>query len=321
VKLPVTAIIVSYNSAEMLPRCIEGLRGHLAPDQVLVVDNASSDSTVTVAQDLGAQVIANRANLGFGAGCNVGARSASHDILMFVNPDVWITSADVDQLNALTIRRPLGLLAPRTFLTADRQCEDSSVRRIMPWPCDVAREALGPVLPRNISDRLLTQLDGPSGHSWLSGAFLICERGEFLGLGGFDERLFLYYEDRELSRRYITHGLPLDVTNAINARHVHRASPDATGTLHRVPRAASAMSSIELVGITHGPQTARRAWWLYRALERSATTLAWLAARGDRSTRSMRKLRELRSTRSAATALLERSGPSYPLVKDFVKSA
>ena len=284
--LPFTAVVVSYNSAAVLPICIDALREHLTPDQLLVVDNASTDASVTVAREHGADVIMNHVNGGFGAGCNLGARSARNGLLLFVNPDVCITSVNAVKLQELAARRPLGLIGPRMLLAEDSEHHEPSLRKIVPWPCHIAREALGPVLPHEISGRLRASLDFPVRRSWLWGALVLAARTEFLGMGGFDERLFLYYEDQELSIRYKRHGLPLSVTDAVAGRHAGGGSSGATGAPRAVPRAASAMSSIELVGITHGPRDAHRAWVLYQCLQRCATAVVWLAASGPLSARS-----------------------------------
>ena len=319
----ITAIVVSYNSAEVLPGCIEGLRNGLPPDQVLVVDNASSDKSVQVARGLGADVIANGVNVGFGAGCNRGAQAAKCDILLFVNPDVRIESVDLRRLNEITTRGPLGLIGPRALLTVDAEHEEPSLRRSLPWPCNVAREALGPILPHEVSGRHLPSpfpsLRTSSRRSWLWGALLLCARAEFLDVGGFDERFFLYYEDQELSRRYARHGLPLRITDAISARHVGGGSSGAPGSPRSISRGASAMSSIELVGIVHGPRTARCAWWLYRGLRRCVSALVWLASRGPLSNRGARKQHELRSTRSAVATLLGDPSSHYLLVKTLAR--
>jgi len=287
------------------------------PDQLVVVDNASSDGSARVASEHGAEVIVNPVNQGFGAGCNLGARSARNDLLLFINPDVCVMFVDPVKLQKLAERRPLGLIAARALLVERAAYYEPGVRRRVPWPCRVAREALGPVLPREISSRLPTRRGTPGRRSWLSGALLFSARTEFLDLGGFDERLFLYYEDQELSRRYVKHGLPLSVTDAITGCHMRGRSSDAEGPLRPVPRAASAMSSIELVGIDHGPRVGRGAWTLYQGLARCATMLVGLTAKGPLSARSARKQDELRTTQSAAATLLEGPAPHYPLVKVF----
>jgi GT2 family glycosyltransferase len=313
----ITAIIVSYNSAGLLTDCIGALREHLNLDQVIVVDNASDDTSVSVARGIGAEVIASRSNLGFGAACNLGAGSAKNDMVIFVNPDVCITSADTEKLQDLATRRPLGLVAPRALVVGEPAHEEPCLRQILPWPFSVAREAVGPMLPRELSSRRGTSVRLPRAQHWLSGALLIASRAEFVGLGGFDERLFLYYEDMELSRRYVNHGLPIAVTDAITGRHALGGSSGSTDSPTAAVSAASAMSSIEVVGIIHGRRSARWGWILYRDARRLATAFLWLTARGPLSARGQRKLREFRSTQVAATALLADSVCHYPLVRGF----
>jgi N-acetylglucosaminyl-diphospho-decaprenol L-rhamnosyltransferase len=311
----IAVVIVSYNSAEVLPECISALSRHLGPDQVIVVDNTSTDDSVAIADGLGADVIANDSNMGFGGACNIGAQAAAQDLLMFMNPDVCLTSVDTAKLQKLVARRPLGLLAPPALLVDDAGHREPTRRQILPWPYYVAREAIGPVLPREISNRRAPALGLLGKRSWLAGALLLSVRTEFLDLGGFDERLFLYYEDQELSERYARHGLPVSVTDAIAARHDMGGSSGAKGALRPIPSAASAMSSIEWVGIAHGRRSARCAWALYRGLQWFAGAVMRLTARGPLSTRSKQKLQELHGTRSAMAGLLEESTPHYPLVR------
>jgi len=315
----ITAIVVSYNSVAMLPRCVGALREHLAPEQVLVVDNASTDASVDVARGLGTDVIANRVNLGYGTACNIAARQASTDLLLFINPDVCITSVDMAKLSQIATRRPLGLVAPRVLLAADSGHEEFSTRRVMPWPCNIAREALGPVLPRKIARRLFTLIDTPGAHSWLSAALLLCARTEFLALGGFDERFFLYYEDQELSRRYEAHRLPLSVTDAINGQHVRGGSSATHDVARSIPCAASAMSSVELVSIVHGQRSGRLAWALYGGFRRCASGVARLMAWGPLPARGTRKLSELYGTQDAIRMLVEGSRFHYPHVKELTR--
>jgi hypothetical protein len=296
--LAITAIVVSYNSAAVLVECICALREHLGVDQVIVVDNASLDESVVVARGLGAEVIANRSNIGFGAACNLGVRAATHEVVMFVNPDVCITSADRKALSEFAARTPLGLVAPRALVVGEPGHEELGLRQVLPCHRGGA-------------------LGLPGSQRWLSGALLIVARSEFIGLGGFDERLFLYYEDMELSRRYLNSGFPISVTDAITGRHALGGSSGPTDAPSATVSAASAMSSIEVVGIIHGFRSARCAWILYRDARRLATVLLWLAARGPLSARGQRKLREFRSTQAAATALLANSVCHYPLVKTF----
>mgnify|MGYP003592389455 CR=1 FL=1 len=62
----ITAIVVSYDSAEVLPACLDALAGEDVP--AIVVDNASGDDSRAIAEAKGARVIANARNEGYGRG-------------------------------------------------------------------------------------------------------------------------------------------------------------------------------------------------------------------------------------------------------------
>ena len=70
----VDVVVVSYNSAGSLPRCLEPIAGR-SDTRVVVVDNASTDASLDVARAAGAETIALNRNGGFGHGCNTGWRA------------------------------------------------------------------------------------------------------------------------------------------------------------------------------------------------------------------------------------------------------
>src|SRR5262245_47850788 len=90
----VSLVVVTYNSAALLPGFFEALAATTyAPYEVLVVDNASRDGTPQLVAEHcpQARIVANAENLGFGPACNQGARAAHGDLLVFLNPDVIVT--------------------------------------------------------------------------------------------------------------------------------------------------------------------------------------------------------------------------------------
>src|SRR6185503_13761692 len=80
----VTAIIVTFDSAHALPECLGALRADGVP--ALVVDNASTDETVAIAEGQGAAVIRNARNEGYGRANNIGVRAADSEFALIVNP-------------------------------------------------------------------------------------------------------------------------------------------------------------------------------------------------------------------------------------------
>src|SRR5438270_10436540 len=86
-------VVVTWNSARFLPRCLAGVAGQTWPDiEVIVVDNASTDGSTDVIRKLapGAHLIANNDNRGFSAAVNQGIRVASGKYVLLCNPDAFL---------------------------------------------------------------------------------------------------------------------------------------------------------------------------------------------------------------------------------------
>ena len=79
-----TVIVVAYDSGDALTRCLDSLAG----EDVIVVNNGARGPEIEDAERR-ARVI-DAGNVGFGAGCNLGARETAADVLVFVNPDTVV---------------------------------------------------------------------------------------------------------------------------------------------------------------------------------------------------------------------------------------
>ena len=181
----ITAIVVAFDSAHALPECLDALRAAGVP--AIVVDNASEDDGAALAEAQGATVIRNARNEGYGRANNIGARAASSEFILIVNPDVVIEPGSVAALVGAAQRYPeAGFFAPQIV-------EPSG--RVFFQP----RSLLAPYL-KNPSGRLSLP-DGDACVPFASGACFLIRRELFLRLRGFDERIFLFYEDDDLCRR------------------------------------------------------------------------------------------------------------------------
>jgi hypothetical protein len=85
---------------------------------------------------------------------------------------------------------------------------------------------------------------------------LLVDRIEFLRLGGFDPRFFLYYEDRDLAARYRQAGSPIRLTSALSGVHTVGNS-SRSDDLRVVPAGWAFLGWIEYVFLHHGERTAR----------------------------------------------------------------
>ncbi len=199
----VTAIVVAFDSAHALPDCLMALARE--GGDTIVVDNASTDGSAELAERYGAAVIRNARNEGYGRASNIGARAAGGGYLLIVNPDVVLDEGAVAALLAAARRYPdAGMLAPR-LVEADG--------RVFFQP----RSLLPAYLPN--PPGWLSVPEGDVCTPFLSGACLLVRRQTFLELGGFDESIFLFYEDDDLCRRLADAGRALVHVNAAIARH------------------------------------------------------------------------------------------------------
>lgn len=198
-----TAIVVSYDSAEVLPACLDALAGEGV--SAIVVDNASGDDSRAIAEQRGARVIANARNEGYGRANNVGVAAADTPYVLIVNPDLELKPGAAAALLAAAERYPdAGMLAPRIV-------EPSG--RIFLQP----RSLLSP--PHLNRSGAMVVPEGDACLPFLSGACLLIRRELFLALGGFDPAIFLFYEDDDLCRRMRDAGHALVHVDGAEVRH------------------------------------------------------------------------------------------------------
>jgi len=120
--MKISVVIPAYNAAVFLPRCLESVFAQtLKPDEVIVVDDGSTDNSAALAAGLGAKVISRR-NGGLSAARNTGIQNASSE---------WIALLDADDMWVPTkLERQVACIRPETVLvyTGIRIFDDSGVR-------------------------------------------------------------------------------------------------------------------------------------------------------------------------------------------------
>ncbi|MDA2922814.1 glycosyltransferase family 2 protein [Patescibacteria group bacterium AH-259-L07] len=185
-------IIVNYNTKELLKDCLESIfeNNDDADLEVIVVDNNSTDSTEEFlkrsrAKDLRLKIILNSQNKGFAIANNQGAKLAKGKILLFLNPDT-IIKEDIFQriINIFKHDSKIGIVSPQLILP------DGSDQ---PWAY---------------------------GKGWVSGAAMAIRSSFFKRINGFDERFFMYFEDKDLCQRVGRLGYKVMVLPDIKVVHL-----------------------------------------------------------------------------------------------------
>lgn len=216
----VAAIVVTYDSESILPKCLGALKGEV--DEIVVVDNASADATVTIAAAAGAVLIRETENLGYGIANNRGVEAAEgFDWCLIVNPDVAVERGCVAALVAAAKRHPDAVLVVPRLTEPDG--------RVF-FRAESILDRVTPVMPDG--DKPPQSGEGPI--AFASGACMLVNRNTFMNLEGFDRNIFLFYEDDDLSLRVRRTGLQIIYVDAARALHLRgKSSTPRPGTAYR----------------------------------------------------------------------------------------
>lgn len=213
-------IIVSYNTSETTEKCVQSVIKSLAVEtslqyEIVVVDNASKDSSVEILRELtndysNIRIIENKQNVGFSRANNQGARQVEGRYILFLNSDVMINKVDFDDvINYLDKNKDVGGLtvkvnlrdneidpaSHRGFPTLWRSfCYFSGLERVLGEITSLRKFFGGYHLLDNDFNKI-HEIDSPSG------AFFLINKELFNKLGGFDEDFFMYGEDLDLAYR------------------------------------------------------------------------------------------------------------------------
>ncbi len=225
--LLVTVIIVSYNTRDLLGRCLDSLGPETdAGDvRVVVVDNASRDGSPSMVRERFPRVdlIESATNLGFAAANNLVLRALATPYALLLNSDTEVTPGTVQALRDCMERRPSAGAVACRLIDQDGSLQRSCWR--FPTPLRAWGEALG-----------ITQLIGrPSNYEewgyaterrvdFAVGACLLLRQEALDRVGLFDDRFFMYSEETDLCRRLALAGWDTWYTPRSSVRHHGGAS-------------------------------------------------------------------------------------------------
>ncbi len=140
-----SVIVLTHNTCNLTLRCLQEFTEDalLAGWQVLLVDNASTDGTITevAAQFPQVEIIATEQNLGFAGGNNLGLTHARGEFVFLLNSDVLVRQAVLAYLASYLASNPtVAAISPR-LLTADGQPQGRA-RREHQEGCGVQHDRL-----------------------------------------------------------------------------------------------------------------------------------------------------------------------------------
>jgi N-acetylglucosaminyl-diphospho-decaprenol L-rhamnosyltransferase len=255
----VTAVIVSWNTAELLDLCLRSIADHGpsgATLDVVVVDNASDDDSVAMVRERwpDATVIENSENEGFCRANNRAIRASTGDWLLLINADAMLLAGSLDALLARGATDPrAGIVAPRLV------CGDGSWQR---WTAGRAPtlasvgsylfglDRLESRFPRLGGTYLGVDTDQAFQPEWVSSAAMLVRREMLDEIGLLDESIFVYMDDVELCQRAREHGWHVWYEAGVDVVHLMgQSTKRATGR----PSTAALRGFNRYFRARHGP--------------------------------------------------------------------
>ncbi len=231
--IDVAVIIVSWNVREYVADCLRSVCAELTRSQltgeIFVVDNASTDGTVSLVRDLfpQVQVIANDQNKGFAGANNQGMRAAAEHqprYYFLLNPDTFVRPGAIKELIATMDKRPNAGVAGARLIYGDGRFQHSAfyfpglsqlMFDLMPMPSRLYESRLNGRYPRRLyqARRSPFRVDHPLGATMMVRAD-VAESTQ-----GFDESFHMYCEEIDWSWRVREAGWEIYAVPAAEVIH------------------------------------------------------------------------------------------------------
>ncbi|MBU0610495.1 MAG: glycosyltransferase family 2 protein, partial [Armatimonadetes bacterium] len=222
--MPLSLIIISYNTCELMRNCLNSLRAHppSCEHTITVVDNASADDTAAmIRRDFpDVTVIANEDNVGYAAAINQGLGLDDSGDVLILNSDIEARPGTIDRLRECLAANPdAGMCAPQLILPDGR-----------PQPTWEHGFTLGQFARQQL---MLDKLPRGAGHpgppeshevEHLDGAALLVRREAIAAVGPMDEGYWMYCEDSDWELRFRRAGWKLRYVPDATMLHHHGAS-------------------------------------------------------------------------------------------------
>jgi len=228
-----SVVTVSWNTGPHLMECVTSVLSAPGVDELILVSHENPPATMTTLRDLASQsdkftLIDTGTNLGFAKGCNIGVDQASHELVLFLNPDAVLMPGAASRLKASAqslTRRPW-IIGARTTNADGSEQRGARRGELTPMSAFIGFLGLRRIFP-NLRDIHRENEEAPEAMypiPTVSGAAMMMLRDDYLKVGGFDERYFLHVEDIDICRTVREKGGQVWFEPRANILHYGRTS-------------------------------------------------------------------------------------------------
>lgn len=194
--MKVVVIIVTFNGAKWIDQCLGSLKRSNIQLEIIVIDNASTDNTVSLIKSNFSEVdlIETDENLGFGKANNMGLKKAlqkNADYVFLLNQDAWVEIDTIELLvNTASQNKSFGILSPLHILPNNDKLEWYFSTYIAPDKC-----------PDLYSDMYFNKVENIYNVEFVNAAAWLITKECLQEVGGFDPLFPHYGEDEDYCER------------------------------------------------------------------------------------------------------------------------
>jgi GT2 family glycosyltransferase len=202
---PADIVIVSYNTVALLRECLQSIAAHAPEARVIVVDNASRDGSPAMVQAEFPAVtcIALDENIGFGPANNRGLAQCTATHVLFLNSDAALTEGALAGMQACLDEHPDTVFCGPRLIYPDGRYQPSCRRFPTPLRNFWLYSGLQARFPHRLTglQNWLSEAEHVEARyvDMVSGACFLACRDYMTAIGGFDENLFMYEEETDIS--------------------------------------------------------------------------------------------------------------------------
>jgi len=228
----ISIIIVNFNTRVLLKKLLISIKEKMksVEYEIIVVDNNSEDGSVEFLKNYFPKpvLIENKTNVGFSKANNQGSKLAKGQYLLFLNSDTLVCDGAVEKmLEYLQREQSTAIVGPKLLN------QDDTLQR----SCGIF-----PNLRTEFSDRTFLNRLFPTNKvfgsyklgawdygtekkvDWVSAGCMLMRKDIFEQIGGFDENIYMFYEDVDLCFRVKKAGYKITFLPNAQIYHLHGGS-------------------------------------------------------------------------------------------------
>jgi N-acetylglucosaminyl-diphospho-decaprenol L-rhamnosyltransferase len=242
----VSVVVVNYNTAHLLERMFTALESAKGPLklQIIVVDNASTDSSVEILEKNYPTItlIKNLKNVGFGRANNQAIAHLKGQHILLLNTDAFLAPGALEKTTAfMEEHSSCGVIGVK-LVSEDGELQPSCRYFPTPWNVFLQKTGLSRFFPNH---RLIDDLSWDHGSirycDWVPGCFYLVRAKVLEQLGLFDPRFFLYYEEVDHCRAVKNAGWEVIYFPHTKVVHIGGESAKSDSTISEVGRQISTL--------------------------------------------------------------------------------